>query len=155
MATQQLAGQEIFQFLRSEQVDRIHDAAEEIAFKAGETVYHQGERADHFFIVLEGQVALRLQPEKGVSLLIDELRKGEVFGSCVCLQMDSYALTAQCTLDSKVLSVRAATLKKLMDEDLVMGYATQTLISQVYFKRYIDTMKKLQAVVHAIPLEAI
>jgi hypothetical protein len=37
----------------------------------------------------------------------------------------------------------------------VMGYATQTLISQVYFKRYIDTMKKLQAVVHAIPLEAI
>jgi CRP-like cAMP-binding protein len=154
MATQQLAGQDIFQFLRSEQVDRIHDAAEEITFKAGEEVYSQGEKADHFFVVLEGQVDLRLQPEKGVSLQIDELRKGAVFGSCVCLQMDSYALTARCILDSKILSVRAATLKKLMDEDLVMGYAIQTLISQAYFKRYIDTMKKLQAVVHSIPLEA-
>ena len=41
-----------------------------------------------------------------------------------------------------------------MDDDPLMGYAIQTLISRVYFKRYIDTMQKLQAIVHSIPLEA-
>jgi len=36
-----------------------------------------------------------------------------------------------------------------------MGYAIQTLVSRVYFKRYIDTMRKLQSIVQSIPLEAV
>jgi len=41
------------------------------------------------------------------------------------------------------LKIKARTLKKLMDADLVMGYAVQTLISRVYFKRYVETMGRL------------
>jgi CRP-like cAMP-binding protein len=89
----------------------------------------------------------------GVSVLIDEVTGGAIFGSCVCFQIDSYTLTAQCTEDSRILKIRASTLKKLMDDDLVMGYAIQTMISRVYFRRYIDTMRKLQAIVQSIPLE--
>jgi len=36
-----------------------------------------------------------------------------------------------------------------------MGYTIQTMISRVYFKRYLDTMRKLQAIVQSIPLEAV
>jgi CRP-like cAMP-binding protein len=78
---------------------------------------------------------------------------GEIFGSCVCFQLDAYSLTAECTSDSKVLKVEAATLKRLLDEDPVLGYALQTLISRVYFKRYVETMKKLQTVVGALALK--
>ena len=53
----------------------------------------------------------------------------------------------------KLLKIKASTLKKLMDDDLVMGYAVQTAISQIYFKRYIETMNKLQAIVMNIPIE--
>ncbi len=154
MAAEHLVSREIFQLLRSEQVDAISDAAEEVSFHAGDTVYRRGEKAEFFFVVLEGHVALRLQRKQGVSVLIDELAKGSVFGSCVCLQLDSYSLTAQCIEDSKLLKIEAATLKKLMDEDLVMGYALQTMISQIYFKRYIETMNKLQAIVQTLPIEA-
>ena len=48
----------------------------------------------------------------------------------------------------------AATLKKLLDEDPVMGYAVQMLISRVYFNRYIETMRKLQSIVMNLPLES-
>ena len=48
----------------------------------------------------------------------------------------------------------AATLKELMDTDLVMGYAIQTKISRIYFNRYLDTMKKLQSIVMNLPVEA-
>ena len=41
-----------------------------------------------------------------------------------------------------------------MDEDLMMGYALQTRISEIYFNRYIETMKKLQAIVMNIPIES-
>jgi hypothetical protein len=77
-----------------------------------------------------------------------------IFGSCVCFQFDAYSLTARCSTDSKLLKIKASTLKKLMDEDILMGYAIQTTISRVYFQRYIETMRKLQAVVQSIPLAA-
>jgi len=155
MATAQLESHEIFQLLRPEQVNILSSAAEEVSCQAGDTVFLRGERADDFFVVLEGQVALRMLRPDGMSVLIDEVTGGAIFGSCLCFQIDTYTLTAQCTEDSRILKIKASTLKKLMDDDLVMGYAIQTIISRVYFKRYIDTMRKLQAIVQSIPLEAV
>ena len=155
MQTEQLASHEIFQMLRPEQVNVISSAAEEIHLRSGDTVFRRGEPADYFFAVLDGQVALRLEQAGGVSVLIDEATAGAIFGSCVCLQIDTYTLSAHCTADTRLLKIRAATLKKLMDEDLVMGYAVQTMISRAYFKRYVDTMRKLQAIIRSIPLEAV
>lgn len=148
-----LIAQEVFGSLRPEQVNQISEAAERVSCAAGQTIYSKGAPADHFFVVLEGEVTLRLPGKAGVSVVIDQLGKGAIFGSCVCFSRDSYSLTAQCTSDSQLLRVESAALKDLMDRDLVMGYALQTRISQIYFNRYIETMKKLQAIVMNIPIE--
>lgn len=155
MTNEQLIGHDVFQLLRPDQLRAISETAEEVLFKAGDTIFRRGDAADDLFIVLEGQVALRLPPREGLSLLIDEVPRGAIFGSCICFQIDSYTLTAQCTADSKLLKVRAATLKKLLDDDPVLGYAVQTLVSRVYFKRYLDTAQKLQAILRSMPIEAI
>ena len=155
MANDQLIGHDVFQLLRPDQIRTISETAEEVSFKAGDTVFRRGDAADHFFIVLEGQVALRLPPKEGLSLLIDEVTRGTIFGSCICFQIDSYTLTAQCTEDAKLLKVQASTLKKLLDDDPVLGYAVQMLVSRVYFKRYLDTAQKLQAILRTMPIEAI
>ena len=154
MATKQLIGHDLFQLLRPDQVQLISDMAERVSYKAGDTIFRRGEEAEYFFIVREGQVALRLPGQARISLLIDELGKGAVFGSCVCFQLGSYSLTAQCVEDSELLKIKAAALKKVMTDDLVTGYAVQTLISRVYFQRYIDTMQKLQAILGSMPVEA-
>ena len=60
MATRQLIGHDVFQLLRPDQVSVISETAEEISLKAGDTVFRRGDNADYFFIVLEGQVELRL-----------------------------------------------------------------------------------------------
>lgn len=154
MATNQLLGHDLFHLLRPDQVQTISDMAERISCAAGETIFRRGEKAEYIFIVMAGQVALRLPGQAGVSLLIDQPAKGAVFGSCVCFQLDSYTLTAQCIEDSELLKIQAEALKKVMSEDLAVGYAVQTLISRVYFQRYIDTMQKLQAILANIPVEA-
>ena len=154
MAIEQLDRHEVFQFLRPDQVKKISDVSEVVAMKAGDTVYEMGTRADFFYIVLTGQVSLRLPGYKGISIQIDELTTGAIFGSCMCFQLRDYSLTAQCTRESRLLRISAAVLKDLMDGDLVMGYGIQTYISRVYFQRYIDTMNKLQSIVLNLPLEA-
>lgn len=155
MAIEQLDRQEVFQFLRPDQMKKISDVSEVFSLAAGETVYEKGSLADHFFIVLEGQVSLRLPGYKGISIQIDELRPGAIFGSCMCFQLRDYSLDARCTRDSRLLKISSVALKKLMDDDLVMGYGIQTHISRIYFRRYIDTMTKLQSIVLNLPLEAV
>jgi CRP-like cAMP-binding protein len=153
MDFERLEGQGVFQFLRPEQLRAISDVAEVVECEAGDTIYEKGGRADHFYVVLDGQVSLRLPGKSGISVQIDELTKGAMFGSCICFQLINYSLNAQCTSDSKLLKIESATLKELMDADLVMGYTIQTQISRIYFNRYIDTMKKLQSIVLNLPLE--
>lgn len=148
-----LKTQEVFQFLRPDQVKTISEASETIKCRAGETVYEMGARAGHFFTVLEGEVALRLPGRGNFSITIDQLTRKAMFGACMCFNRDSYALTAQCVEDSVLLKTENAVLKRLMDEDLTMGYRLQTRISEVYFNRYNEAMKKLQSIVMNIPLE--
>ena len=154
MAAEKLKKQDIFQLLRSEQVNLLSEAAEAVRFKAGEMIYARGTRAEHFYIVLKGQVSLRLPGKKaGVSVLIDELTEGAMFGCCISTALDTYVLNAQCTDESEILVLSVSALKAIMDEDPRIGYAIQSGISALYFKRYIDTMEKLQAIIMNIPVE--
>jgi CRP-like cAMP-binding protein len=150
---ERLVAQEVFEFLRPEQVNAISEASEKIDCRAGETLYEMGAPADHLYTVLEGEVSLRIPGNGGVSMVIDQVTKGGMFGSCVCFNRKSYALTAHCTQDSRLLKIDSAALKKLMDEDLILGYGLQTRISEIYFHRYIETMRKLQAIVMSVPME--
>jgi CRP-like cAMP-binding protein len=149
-----MTARDVFEFLGPRQLDIISEQSNKVRMEAGEVVYNMGEPADHLYTVLEGQVALRLPGKGGTSVLIDQLGKGTTFGSCVSFHGGTYALTAQCTEDTQLLMTRANVMKSLMDDDLVMGYAVQSRISEIYFNRYLETMKKLQAIVMNIPLES-
>jgi len=56
--------------------------------------------------------------------------------------------------DSKLLKINAASLKRVMDDDLAVGYPVQRMISRTYFNRYLDTMSKLQTVAESLALRA-
>jgi CRP-like cAMP-binding protein len=154
MPVARLEKQHVFDLLRAEQVNTLSEASQVVKLKAGEEVYRKGEQARDFYIVLSGEVALRLPGRGGVSILIDEVTEGALFGTCVSLTLDRYVCSAQCTKDSELLRIHTDVLRHLLDDDPRMGYAIQSHISQVYFERYMQTMKKLQAVVMNIPFEA-
>ena len=63
------------------------------------------------------------------------------------MDLPTYTLSAQCNEPSRLL-------KKLMENDLPMGYAIQTQISKIYFQRYLDAMHKLQAIVMNLAVES-
>ena len=142
-----LTSHEIFKYFKPEQLDKLFDSSEVIKYKAGDQVYKKDSKATHLFIVLKGHVTLRLPGKENFSVVIDELNDGSIFGSCICFDITQYALNAYCVEDSELLRIDSISLKELMDEDLLMGYTVQTMISRIYFKRYIDTMNKLQTIV--------
>jgi CRP-like cAMP-binding protein len=151
---ERLTAQEVFSFLRPEEVDVLSNASDVVEYKAGDTVYYRGKRAEYLYVVLEGEVSLRLPGRGGISIPIDLATPGVMFGSCQCFEIETYSTTAQCTQDSRLMKIKAAVLLQLMDRDLPMGYAMQRHISHIYFERYLETMRKLQAIVMNLPIEA-
>ncbi|MGA9751773.1 MAG: cyclic nucleotide-binding domain-containing protein [Acidobacteriota bacterium] len=151
MERSQLRGHSLFQMLQPKQVEKISNATEELVVEAGAAVYQASEPAEFFFLVREGQVALR-SATAGITLHVDDVLPGEVFGTCLCLGRTTYALQAVCVQRSKLLRMRTETLKKILDEDLILGYTVQSYISSVYFRRYIEAITRLQSVVNSLPL---
>ncbi len=149
----QFLAQDVFSYLRPEQINAIHDASAIIELRAGEFVYRRGDKAASLFVVLDGQVALRLPGRKGFSILIETLGRGAMFGAGASLDVQNYHLTALCVADARLLKIDVARLRRLMEDDCRMGYTIQKRISDLYFKRYTETMQKMQDIVMSIPLE--
>lgn len=145
MSEQILQKENVFGFMTPEQIDALSNASEVIEKQTGDTIYQRGENTKYFYVVLDGSVALRLPENGSESILIDEIEAGNMFGSCISLEFGTYFCSAQCTKQAHLLRVDTATLKKILDRDCCMGYAIQSRISQIYFERYMKTMKKLQS----------
>jgi CRP-like cAMP-binding protein len=154
LVEERLESQDVFGFLRPEQVDVLSDAADVMEYKAGDTVYYHGQKADHMYVVLKGAVVLRLPGKAGISVPIDLATEGIIFGACRCFDIETYATTAECMQDSKLMKIEVGALRGLMDQDLLMGYIMQRRISQIYFERYLETARKLQGIVLSLPIDA-
>ncbi|MHC4140721.1 MAG: cyclic nucleotide-binding domain-containing protein [Planctomycetota bacterium] len=86
---ERLESQEIFSFLRPEQVNLISEASEIVRYSEGATVYSQGEQADDMYVVLKGEVTLWLPGKGGVSVPIDHMTAGAMFGAGMCFENDT------------------------------------------------------------------
>jgi CRP-like cAMP-binding protein len=140
----------LFQFLRPEQVVALNAAAEPVQFKPGDTVYEQGSQATYMYVVVSGTISLFAPGADGLDVRINELGPGKLFGVCVCLGADAYTATAQCSEDAWLLRIKADVLKRLMDEDPEIGYALEKQIANIYFGRYVNATRRLSNVVAQI-----
>ena len=154
MATSQLSAHDVFSYLRPEEINAIDNASQTVERPGGAIVYSRGEEAKYLWVLLDGQVALQLPGKKGFSIPIESLARGAIFGASASFEPGTYMLTAQCLTNSKMLKIDAAVLRRVMDDNCRMGYALQKHISDLYYKRCIETMHQLQAIVMSIPLEA-
>ncbi len=152
MVGEMLQHHELFGLLTPKEVERLSNVSGVVKLRKGERVYSEGIPASHLFVVLKGKVELS-RPAKGeLCLLVDEVGEGGVFGVSSLTGGERYLLNAQCVEDSEVLKVESQTLRRILDENPVIGYDVQRMISQIFFKRYVNAMEKLRSIALAVPL---
>ena len=61
-------------------LDQLADAATEVDVDAGEPVVREGENADAFYVVVDGELGVAARGEGGQRILLDSLGAGEFFG---------------------------------------------------------------------------
>src|SRR4030042_616642 len=107
-------------------------------------------RASHFFVLLKGRVELRRPTKGGPSLLVEDLLPGSIFGVSCLTGTERHLLNAECVEDSEVLKVEGAVLRDILKDNPVVGYAIQRRVSEIFFKRYVYAMERLETIMHAM-----
>ena len=153
MPAEKLQRCDLFRLLGPREIARLSNACGVMQLKEGERVYSDGVPASHLFILLKGRVELRRPVKGGPSLLVDDLMAGSIFGVSSLVETERYLLNAECVEDSEVLKIEGAVLRQILNENPAVGYAIQKRISQIFFKRYVDVMERLQRAAQAMPLE--
>ncbi len=151
MPIERLEKHELFGLLNPDEITRLSASCGVAKLKEGDKVYSEGVPASHLFVLVNGRVELKRPTKGGPDILVDDLVAGNIFGVSSVMGSARYLLNAVCVEDSEVLKIEGRPLRQLLDENPVVGYAVQRRISDIFFRRFLNAMERLQMVVQAIP----
>ena len=151
MPVERLGKHELFGLLSPTEMRRLSDASSVVKLEEGERIYSEGVPASHLFVLVKGRVELR-KPAKGGSFLVDDLMPGSVFGVSSLMGTERYLVNAEAAEASEVLKIEGKLLRQILDDNLQVACAMHRRISQIYFRRYVSAMERLQTVIQAVGL---
>ena len=119
---------DFFKGLRQSDIRAIADICQVETYKAGETVYQQGELGQFLYIVAEGMIDLERTMKIGsrqASVVIAKVSKCGVFGCWSTLLDDAHntMFTSICQKPSTIIVLKGADLRGLMTRDTRLGYS--------------------------------
>jgi CRP-like cAMP-binding protein len=152
VASPPVTAKDVFKFLTPDEIKVISNSAATGEYRAGQIIHHRGLPADRVYVLVEGQVVLRVPGKQGLDILVEQLGPGSMFGASAIMGRQ-YTVTAQCLTNCKILNIEIAALQRIMSENLPIAYAIEKHIAELYYQRYIDVVQKLEAIVKAVPLQ--
>lgn len=117
MNYQELTALPLFKSFKPHQIQLIEPFIEFCSFPANMVIFQQDDRAENFYILMSGEIALHFKPYDGPSLVMTKIASGDVFGWSAALGRSKYSATAIPTSDSKVIRMQASNLQKLCTID--------------------------------------
>jgi len=117
-----LRRQHLFAELSDEQITEVVDRVRTVRLADDQWLYRQGDRADRFFVVREGQVALFRQSSEGRESIITIVGVDEIFGDeLIFLPEAFHDLNARAVGGATLLSIDRAGFRSYLEESAALG----------------------------------
>jgi CRP-like cAMP-binding protein len=146
MATTHILSQiSLFEGLSQEQLESIAAHCEEMTCSQGETLFREGSRAERLYILLEGEVAIQIQPYSHpmtITVVISH-QADNVIGWSGLVAPFYYTASAICQKDSHLVALDGQVLLRMLRRDPVMGFVITQRISEVIKNRLRSTQVAL------------
>lgn len=91
-------------------------------YEAGDFLVREGQKADEFYLIRSGTVALEFQVAGGEDIIIETLHTGEILGWSWLVPPYVWSCDLRATELTRVISLDAACLRKKMAKDAAFGY---------------------------------
>lgn len=109
--------------------------AQVAVFEAGDFICHEGDLADHFYLVREGHVALQISaPGRGSATFLT-VGPGEVFGVNWLAPPYRWSYDARAIERTHALALNAGCLREKCESDPALGYALTKRVLPILINR--------------------
>jgi len=105
-----LAAQPLFRELPPADLNSLSTATELLRPLKGEFLFHRGDAARGFYIVVHGQIKLAMPAQPEMEKVVDLLGPGKSFGAAIMFLEGRYPVSAQAVADSSVLLIPSRAL---------------------------------------------
>ena len=106
----------LFQGLSQDDLSEILRISEAVRVDSGEYVFEEGERGDHFYVIVHGSIELRKATGSGFKKLAI-LKTGQAFGEMALLNQTPRSASAYALEDTYLLSVSRAAFAQVLGGD--------------------------------------
>jgi CRP/FNR family transcriptional regulator, cyclic AMP receptor protein len=138
-----LASQALFSELSPEHLAFLASNAAEETFAEGQVLARQGDRADRFLLVLEGELVVEVPAIAGPKLEITRLGAGQIFGWSWLIEPYTWHFNARSTGPIRVLDFDGPAILRHCEEDPKFGYALFKRFSALMAKRLEAAQRKM------------
>ena len=146
MAENLLARIPFFSDLPNHELDRLQSELEVVNLKAGEILFREGERGEHLYIIVSGDLEILMSPGVENELILNIIHEGEYIGEMSLLQPDGVRTTsARAHTDVVLLSMSRAQFRDLLNRHPELAKSMISVLSQRLVNTNVTTFRGLTA----------
>lgn len=113
-------------------LDIISQEAQLNIFGTDTQLFTVGDRIDTFYLIVMGQVALKVALTEEIDVILDNLQAGRSFGSSALLEDAVASYTAVCQEPCEVITIYGPRLQALFDANPELAYYVMTGVAGQY-----------------------
>jgi CRP-like cAMP-binding protein len=113
---------DFFKELSPRVIDVLLKDAFEINYQPGQFIFHRDEKADYFYIVLRGCVAVGIYPEKQGPKKIQTIGEGELLGWSWIIPPHRWRFDAMAQVSTRLLTLQGKQIRAATEMDHELGH---------------------------------
>jgi CRP/FNR family cyclic AMP-dependent transcriptional regulator len=135
--------QPFFRGMEEEHIQLIAGCAVNVRFEEGHVIFHEGDPANHFYLIREGQVAVQIAiPHRGLTT-VQTVGEGEILGWSWLFAPYRWHFDARAQQPTRALAFDGKCLRGKCEEDHDLGYAIYTRFMRIATDRLQATLLQL------------
>ncbi|MCG8688498.1 MAG: Crp/Fnr family transcriptional regulator [Desulfobacterales bacterium] len=111
-------------------------------YGTGTQLFSVGDKIDTFYLMIMGQVALKVALNPDIDVILDNLQSGRSFGSSALIEGSIASYTAVCQEPCEVITIYGPRLQELFKENQELAYHFMTGVAGQY-KRTMDKRSEM------------
>lgn len=139
---QSIAEHPFFSGMGENRILEIVRDAQEIVFRPGDVIFHEGAPANCFYLIEEGQVALESHVPEDGPLFVENIGPHDVLGWSWLVPPFVWQFTARAVTPTKAIVLNGAHLLCICEKDPALGYDLLKRITRIILGRLQVTRKR-------------
>jgi CRP-like cAMP-binding protein len=131
--------------LNEDHMKLLADCAMKTHFAAGESIFREGETANRFYLIEQGEVALESTPSGGTPTVIDKVQAGDLLGWSWLFPPYVWHFGARAVQPTTAIFFYGTILREYCDQDHTLGYELFKRMSEVMTRRLQTARARLLA----------